>query len=770
MNRYAFRWASWGVALVITLLAVPQPPAVAQTTGGNSTAEADKLPEITVTAQRREQRLEDVGTSITAFDTASMEKLGLRSTTDIVQQVPGMQYQTFSPTITIFNLRGISQNDFGDHHEAPVAVYADDVYQASMSSVAGSMFDQERVEVLRGPQGTLFGRNATGGLIHYLSVKPSLDGSGGYANLSGGEYGDLETEGAVNLPVNDHVGTRFSFATAYHNGLISNFAGRDANTQNQYAGRFQVLDKVSDAGDVLLKLYYLRNLGEISPSYAWGASCNVVGSGPLCPAGVHGLGAFFYPPANPYGTCPGCDGSGYIKPTSNPFSQGFDRQGVFYRTLYGSTVHLDWNFGGGLKLTSVTDYMHLHKRYGEDSDGSPNFQFNFDTYQTYHQFSEELHLSDSSEGFRWITGAYYLDLHNDDVQAEDVNQPEFFFVVHKQGNQFTLDTRSWALFAQTEWDFASQWTLIAGARYTRDDKHYNYTLWNPAPGTPLLDANGVPYVYNSSTAPDVVDKTFDLYSGKLELDFKPQAGLLFYGSVNRGPKGGGWSAPSNPSGTNLYATLASVLAYKPETLIDYEIGTKVTFLGGRGRLNADVFYYDYRNYQAFFLRNFTQIIGNVDAKLEGGEVELALIPVHGLTVELGVAALATRIKNVILPDGSSADREMPNAPKWTVNLLARYEWPTSVGTFSASVDGKWNASQWLENINAPVDFQPSYAVADVHLGYAPNERLSFDAWAKNVANKYYRVYNLDLSGIGYNESVYGSPRWVGATVTYRFGK
>src|SRR5262249_35007789 len=151
------------------------------------------------------------------------------------------------------NLRGVSQNDFGDHHEAPVAVYADDVYQASMSSVAGLMFDQERVEVLRGPQGTLFGRNATGGLIHYLSVKPSLDGVGGYVNLSGGEFGDLETEVAANLPVNDHVATRLSFATAYHNGLISNFAGRDANSENQYAARFQVLDQLSDAADVLVK-------------------------------------------------------------------------------------------------------------------------------------------------------------------------------------------------------------------------------------------------------------------------------------------------------------------------------------------------------------------------------------------------------------------------------------------------------------------------------------------------------------------------------------
>ena len=772
MSRYAFQ-ALWVCALAIDLLATAPPAAAAGGTGPETSAsETDRVPEVIVTAQRREQSLQDVGTSITAFDAASLEKLGLRDTADIVEQVPGMQYQSFSPTITIFNLRGVSQNDFGDHHEAPVAVYMDDVYQASMSSVAGAMYDEERVEVLRGPQGTLFGRNATGGLIHYISVKPSLESTSGFFNVSGGKFADFETEGAINVPLSDRLATRFSFATGRHDGLISNFTGPDANSQNQYAARWQLLDKLSDAGDMLLKLYYMRNLNEVSPSYAWGASCNVNGllaPGQSCVAGVHGLGAFFYPPQNIYGTCPGCDQSGYRDPSSDPFVQGFDRRGVFYRALYGVTGHVDWNFGP-IKLVSVTDYMHLHKRYGEDSDGSPNFQFNFDTYQTYHQFSQELHLSGSSERFRWITGVYYLDLHNDDVQAEDVNQPYVGFVVHDQGNQFTLDTRSWALFAQTEWDFASRWTLITGARYTRDDKHYDYTMWNPAPGTALLDANGMPYVYNSATAPGLADRTFDLYSGKIELDFKPASGLLFYGSVNRGPKGGGWSAPSNPPGTNLFSSLVDVIGYKPETLIDYEVGSKATILGGRGRLNIDVFYYDYRDYQAFFLRDFTQIIGNVDAKLEGGEVELALVPVHGLTVELGVAGLSTRIKNVVLPDGTAADREMPNAPKWSANFLARYEWPTSVGVLSAAVDGKWNASQWLENVNAPVDLQPSYLVADVHLGYAPNEHLSIDAWAKNVTNKYYRVYNLDLSGLGYNESVYAPPRWFGATLSYRFGK
>jgi iron complex outermembrane recepter protein len=183
-----------------------------------------------------------------------------------------------------------------------------------------------------------------------------------------------------------------------------------------------------------------------------------------------------------------------------------------------------------------------------------------------------------------------------------------------------------------------------------------------------------------------------------------------------------------------------------------------------------VFYYDYKDYQAFFLQNFTQIIGNRDAKLKGGEVEFAIIPSQGLTLQLGASGLDTRIKNVVLPDGSSADRKMPNAPSLTVNALARYEWPGLGGTLSAQVDAKWNDQQWLENINAPVDLQPAYGVTNLRFGYAAGERWELTAWVRNVADKKYRVYNLDLSGLGYNEAVYGLPRWYGLTFSYHWGK
>src|SRR6201992_637449 len=153
-------------------------------------AEGDKLAEIVVTAQKREQNLQDVGTSLTAFDSNSLQQLGLKDVTSVVGQVPGLQFNQYGDTVTIYNLRGISQNDFSDHQEAPVAVYTDDAYVASTGALAGSLFDIQRVEVLRGPQGTLFGRNATGGLIQYVSAAPT-DTPEGYMELTGGNFGTI---------------------------------------------------------------------------------------------------------------------------------------------------------------------------------------------------------------------------------------------------------------------------------------------------------------------------------------------------------------------------------------------------------------------------------------------------------------------------------------------------------------------------------------------------------------------------------------------------
>ena len=155
------------------------------------------LEEIVVTAQKREQNIQDVGISITAFSGDQMNALGMTNTTEIIQQVPGLDMVAWSPTLTTFNIRGVSQNNFTDNLEGPVAVYIDEAYVASMNGINAQMFDMERVEVLRGPQGTLFGRNATGGVIQYLTRRADDDETNGYVEASGSEFSTFSVEGAI---------------------------------------------------------------------------------------------------------------------------------------------------------------------------------------------------------------------------------------------------------------------------------------------------------------------------------------------------------------------------------------------------------------------------------------------------------------------------------------------------------------------------------------------------------------------------------------------
>jgi len=744
--RTLIKSVTLGLAPIVAL------PAPAQETGGTT------LEEITVTARRREQNLQDVGTSITAFGAKDLQNLGLEDVTDIAGQTPGLQFNQYGATITVYNLRGVSQNDFTDHQEAPVAVYVDDAYVASMGALSGSLYDLQRVEILRGPQGTLFGRNATGGLIHYITNRPTFD-TNGYVQVTGGNFGTVNSQGALNVPLSDTLAARLSFATDKHDGYIHNLIGPDVNDQNQYEGRLQLLIKPGDNGEILLKVHGLRNDREVEGNYSWSASApNALGVGEFQPGGSD----FF-----------GYNGAG----TTDPFTQQLDRKGLFDRTVYGASANATWHFGA-VTLSSITDYLHLRKRYGEDSDVSPNPVFDYDVWQDFNQFSQEVHLSGEHGPWRWITGVYFLHYHSDDQNVISTDPSGNFFPLYGGGDPFytapgfssgalySLGTGSAALFGQTEWDFAPGWTAILGARYTEDRKTYHYQ-YQAAPEPFPED-----FKFNDT-------RTFVNFSAKAELDYKFDRDNMLYASVNRGAKGGGWSAVTGGdvvTSTDLApppSDIASVLRFDQETLTSYEVGSKLRFLNGAARLDAALFYYDYRKYQGFFLVGLAQAVKNIDASVKGGELELAWVPIKGLTTELGVSGLDARAYDVPMPCGCALiDTQMPQAPRWTVNGLVRYEWTTPVGRFAAGVDAKWETSQYFELINALVDREPAHIVTNARLGYTSLQGdwdVTFGV--RNLTDRRYRVYNLDLSAtLGSDQSVYAPPRLWNVTVAYRFGK
>ncbi len=653
------------------------------------------------------------------MDGAALTERGMKDATDIATMTPGLQFNQYSPTITVYNLRGVSQNDFSDHQEAPVAVYVDDAYVASMGALAGSMYDVDRVEILRGPQGTLFGRNATGGLIHYLSRKPSAETSG-YVQVSGGNFGALSSEGAVNGSLSNNVYGHYSFATDSHDGYIRNTMGPKIGNQKQYAGRAQLLIKPSDAGEILLSLHGLNNDHEVSGIYSFQASAADPDTG---------LGHFLGPndPADPY-------------------TQTEDRIGLFNRTVWGLTAHVNWKFNA-FQFTSVTDYLHMNKRYGEDSDISPDPIFNYDTIQKYHQFSQELRLNGDVGNMRWIAGTYFLDYTTVNDEITDFRG----IGAGLGGAHFTLSNRTWSGFGQIEQDFADKrWTFIGGARYTNDSKTYDFIESDP------LGAGTFPYVDTHS---------WGTVSAKLELDRQFSESTMAYGSINRGAKGGGYSAPS----TGFIDT--SVLRFEPENLTSYELGWKSEFWNRSARLNAAVFYYDYKNHQGFVLQGLTQVVANLNAKIKGAEVEFAVVPVSGLNIDLGASTLDTKADQVPLPSGIKLDRDLPQAPKLGLNAAIRYEWPAMSGKLSAGIDAKWNDSQYLELVNAPVDLQTSYTVSNARFAYnSGSGAWDLAACVRNLTDQRYKVYKLDLSSIGFNQGVYAPPRTYGVEFAYRWGK
>jgi iron complex outermembrane receptor protein len=469
-----------------------------------------------------------------------------------------------------------------------------------------------------------------------------------------------------------------------------------------------------------------------------------------------------------------------VNTSTSPFSQAEDRRGLFQRTVWGANVRVNWNFDA-FTLASVTDYLKMQKRYGEDSDMSPNPLFNYDTGAHYQQFSQEFRLNGKVGDLRWIGGVYYLNYKTTNFEATTL--PDFIPPVpFPYGNgtaNLNLRTSSPSVFGQLEYSFTDHWVGILGARYTVDDKKYLYNYSCNVCGPPAANAppGGFPFnlTYSGAAGYPDAEKTYRMPMGKAELDYKIAQDDLLYASVNRGAKGGGWSAPSsgyvnvNPEYT-LVPTLK--MNYDEERLTSYEAGFKSSFWDGAARLNGDVFYYDYKNYQGFFLDVATQIVENIDAKVKGSELELAVVPFHGMHVQLGVSYLDSEAFNVPTPSGILVNSQLPQAPPWSVNAVARYEWSAFGGKLSAEVDAKWNKAMYLELINAPVDLQPSYTLTNARLGYTdPSGRWDVSAYCKNCFNTWYRIYNLDLSGfLGINQSVYGPPRLFGAQVAYHWGK
>ena len=713
-------------------------------------AQSRMLEEVVITAQKREQNLQDVGVAVTAFTGSQMDALGYTSSTDIVNMTPGMQL--VSPnggSSNFFTIRGVTQNDFTDHQESPVATYIDDAYVSQMSAGNFLLFDMDRVEVLRGPQGTLFGRNATGGLVHFITKKPSQEFDA-YAKAAYGSYNEKNLEGAVGGALSDQVAVRVSGAYNRHDGVIENRIGRDINNGDNYAGRLQALIEPTDNFSALLSL---RGAESDTRAGAYQHRSSFVNA--------QGLGEFVPDDVDYYGTCAGCDLFGYKDTDGDPHAGDYDFVGSNEIKTWGATANLEWN-RDNLTVTSITDYFELEKDYIEDSDASPAAFLQFYLKSDIQQFSQELRALYTGNDYRVVGGLYYLEIDGDYVNGIEIPVDGITL-----DNPYALDTRSWSLFTQAEYDIGSDFTIIGGFRWTEDKKTIDYVsnLLSYPDNAQLLELTR----FNTAVSGLAkVDK--GNWSGKIELDWRPRDGMLVYASWNRGIKGGGLNAPLDISGLLDPITgelQAGRMAFDDEVIDAYELGMKTELANGLVRLNSALFYYDYNDYQAFNFQGLTTFIVNTDAEIYGLDLELIASPMAGLDVMLGASIIHARAFDVPLPSGP-ADRDIALSPDVNLNGMVRYSWPAFGGTMALQGDFKYLSDHHFSISNAPVTRQDSYLVANARVSYTTaDERWEFAGYVKNLTDKEYDVIGFDVSSSGLTERFPGDPIWWGASVAFR---
>jgi iron complex outermembrane receptor protein len=743
----------------------------------NAFAAQALVEEIVVTAQKREQAMQDVGIAVTAFSGEQIRQLGFQSSVDIVAHTPGMTFGT--PTAEGNNanlaLRGVALNDFNDNNESPVAVYIDEVYVSAIAGATFQLFDIDRVEVLKGPQGTLFGRNASGGLAHFITVKPR-DEFEGYASLTLADNDQINSEAALNVPIGERVATRLSVAQNYYSGYVDNRVPGvdDPNSADSWAARGQVLFEVSDAVEVLLNYHEARNdtLDGSWQHQATQASGEFGDVNIPLPRDV-----------DLYDTGPGNDVFGYRDTDGDPWSGDYDRAGQLKVENDGMSANVTWDLSEGLTLTSITSTDDYTRLFGEDTDLGPTPGLVPTFESDIEQFTQEIRLAGNAERMRWVAGVYYFESEvNGKVDfgafgtgtartcsdgacrppAPDVEWPIFYHADYDQ------DTESWAVFGQVEYDISDAFTAILGLRYTDEQRDIEFLAVDL-----VVDDFPPDDVFLDFTTPAVGDLTendSDNWTGKVELDWRPAEDVLVYGSVGRGVKAAGFNAGLLDENGVFNSVTPEQVPFEEETLTSFEVGVKSSFADGMARLNASAYYYDYQDFQAFAFQNLGQIIFNTDATVNGAEVELTLSPIEPLEMLFGVSWInEAEAEDIPSVADRFRDRRLVLAPVWQFNTILRYTFPLAAGgSVALQWDGFVQTETYFDIQNHPISKSDDYSVWNARVVNSPDDAWTLTGWVNNVFEEEYLQYTFDFTTFGYNQLGYGRPRWAGLTASYRF--
>lgn len=707
--------------------------------------------EIVVTAQKRAERAIDVPISLTALGSNAIVTRRMSQADDLAASVPNLQFSaTVGENTPIFALRGVSMSDFSLNQAGPVATYYDEVYKGNFAFLGINLFDLERIEVLRGPQGTLYGKNTTGGAINLIAVAPKHETSG-YISAGIGNYARREASGALNLALGETLAARFAFTAARADGWFANRQpGQiDLNGTREYGLRASLLWEPRDGIKMILRLANSRQTPGNYASYSV--------------PGADGVGAGVY---EAFGA-----GSSYLRTGLGVRELASNYAERRRATTSSAALTSEIELGNGLALTSVTAWDKGSLFIPEDTDGSPTRALEIPYTDRANQISEDLRItSDWGNGFNFIAGAYYhresvfnatvlnlwtdLDADGDgNVTAADCALA--LPVACAVDNRFDQLKHSYALYSDLRYALNAQLNLRGGLRYTHDDGHQSGLI---------AQARGVDGVLVATLIP-ATDRRFATsnVSGKVGIDWKSADGTLLFANFSRGYRGNGFNAQA-------FFDQSEASVAKPETINAFEVGIKAE-PADKLSLSATGFVYDYRNQQFLSVNpaNAAQTLVNLDrSRLYGGELEVEAHPLPDLGIQLGVGLLHARVKRGIISGEDLRGHRLSNAPTLTLSSAAELvAFDTGHAKLTLNATLSYVSSQFFEVRNIARLHQRGYALLGANANLVIGD-WTVAVWGKNLGDKTYFTSRIDLSGFGFDYNHVGTPRSFGVTVRRKF--
>ncbi len=750
-------------------------------------ADEPRIEEIVVTAQYREERLQDVPISISAFTGDDLRDLRIFTPADLARVTPGlfMNRSSVNQSDPEFTVRGIGTNDSSTNQNPAIPLYVDGVSVPFNAMVGHILFDMERVEVLKGPQGTLYGRNSTAGAVNFVSTRPGAEADG-YLRASYGRRERTELEGAFTLPLHETFSMRFAGAVNQEQGWqtidLRDFVSDtdptflnpvrrngDIDTKAfrisalwQPTGSFEMLTTF-DAGwddSQVLGFKHAGNLRRDDPTQFCIFTLQGIRDDNQCvslardsrtgtriPVTIGGKDLFVMDPADPGDIVIVSDPDPNPRTTIKNFSLGSQVDAK----AWGLTNTIAWR-PGRFDVTSVTGFRTFDRVSGYGQQGGPFAIIGGQLENDIDVFAQEIRLSsdDSWNGFNWVVGAFYSQEEIFNANIQSLAEHQFFSAIFR--DSYTQKTDIYAVFGQVEWDLAEQWQVVAGARFTSEEREFDFRGEMVGAGPVIIPQYGEKVKSNE-------------FTWRLGLNWRPVDDWLAYANVSRGFRGKGFPA-------SIAFEIPQLQPFEEESLIAYEAGFKSTLLGGALQFNVAGYYYDFKDFQAQTAveREGLRLIvlANAgDARVYGTEIDARWLITRELSISAGINLMDTEIRS-----GDYEGDDLIRAPSVMASGSLRWDSTRGIGGFEpfAQLDYAYNSSMDFIIPNQVAATESGYWLFNARAGVRlPDPRWELSFWVENVFDKTYRT---EVFGPGSDflpaGILYGPPRLVGGTVSFSF--